>query len=207
MKVSVATILLLLLLTCCCKQSYHCNCDTSEVFRNDSILKSKDAIEGLPLYYKRFNQKSLREQPNEAYRLMTMHSFNRYYQVFTLTKSKIGADFVIKEYFCKQSYLYSGKLVNEHHYKLNSAEWKRFKKTIERNCFWTLSVMDPDTSNYLDGGECNIEGFQPYGKNCSNSNYLITMRKSPGGSSKRFNNVYKAIMKMVDTTQIHETKW
>ena len=204
--VSLFSFLYLLISSCCQDATYNCKCDTSAVAANDSILKSEETVKGLPKFFKRFNQKPLTEQPGESYRLSTMHSFNKYYQVYTLTKSQTGGDFTIQEFLCTQAYSRDCKLVNEHHSKISGSQWKSFKNTINNECFWTLPIFDPDTSHYLDGGEWNIEGFQPDRMNCSNLNYIITLRKFPSGSSDRFYNVYKALMKLVDKKQIHETE-
>lgn len=109
---------------------------------------------------------------------------------------------MIQEYLCSMPYANDGKLINEQHESISESEWKSFKKVIEDNCFWTLSIDDPDQGNYLGGGEWYIEGFQPNKRNCSKSDYLITFRKIPSTSVK-FYNIYRSIMNFVDEDQIH----
>lgn len=186
----------------CSNEPYKCNCDKSEIYRNDSILSSKETIIGYPRFLKRYKQESLTKQEDESYRLSTKSFFNKYYQVYTLTKSDTGADFLFQEYLSSKPYAIDSKLDNEHHKALSISEWSSFKKIINDNCFWTLRMDDPDAGTTLDGGECYIEGFQPDKRNCSNSDYIMTFRINPSTSGK-FNNVYNALAEMIDTNVVH----
>ena len=205
MKLTLAIFGLFLILFSCTEEPYRCNCDKSEVATNDSILQSSETIKSIPLFSSRFNQKPLSENGVESYRLSTKHSFNEYYQVYTLSKSKDGGDFLIQEYLYSSPDDRLGKLSNEHRTKLSTEEWNSFKEVIEKNCFWTLPIDAPDSGEYFDGGEWYIEGFQPNKRNCFNSDYMITFRKRPS-DSKQFYNIFLSIMKMVDKDEIHETE-
>lgn len=189
----------------CTEEPYQCNCDITDVPKNDSIFSSDEFNENLKKFSTRYNQTPLSELADESYRLSTKHAFNKYYQVFTLTKTKKGGDFLVQEYLCSKPYANDGKLNYEHRSALSMSEWDSFKTVIEHNCFWTLSLEDPDSSEYFDGGEWYIEGFQPNKRNCSKSDYICTSRKMPS-TSDRFYNVYTSLMNMVNKNEIHATE-
>ncbi len=206
MKAILVLLTLLSLASCCAEKPNTCDCDRTELSTNDSILNAKDVVEALPKLVAEFKQKGLKGQTVETYRLMTSHSFNVYDQVFTLKKTLEGGEFIVQEYHHPEL-SNKCKLMYEQHSKLTASEWKAFKKVIDDNCFWTLPVVDKiQKGGMLDGGYWYIEGYQPFKRNCSNSNYLFVSRRSPEGSSERFHNVYKAMMKFVDRNKIHETK-
>lgn len=193
---------LILLLTSCRNEPYACHCTISEVTKNDSILKSLDTEQGFPRFLSRYREIPLSTYGVETYRMSTRHSFNRYFQVYTITKTYDGADFLIQEFVSSKPYALDSKLSNKHLTKLNHEQWKHFKQVTENNCYWSLTVDDPDKSDYLDGGEWYIEGFQPNKRNCAHSYRHFIYRKT-FYKQRQFYAIYTAFMDLVDTNQIH----
>lgn len=193
--------ILIALLQSCIEQPYKCNCDISEINKNDSILNSKTAKNGLPKLLSRYKQKSLKDSEDESYRVLTKHALGCFFQVYTLTKTEEGGDFIIQEYYSTNHSANDGKLTSEYHSKLSKAQWNSFKKVIEKNCFWSLPIEDPDKSQYLDGAQWIIEGFQPDKRNCAHSDYLITSRMVPS-KSKQFYAILVVFMDLIKKNEL-----
>jgi hypothetical protein len=166
-----------LLLTACSEEPYNCTCDRSEVSTNDSILKAAEAASDLDVFAKRYGQSPLRNLNTESYRLSMRHSFNRYFQVYTLTRTKDGGILLVQEFWGERSYSQTFKLNSEYRINLNRKQWNAFKRVIDNTCFWTMPVVEVERSQGLDGGELYLEGFQPDQRNCSGSDYLILYRR------------------------------
>ncbi len=195
-------IFLILTINSCSNKTFKCNCDTSLVSKNDSILKSPEVKKGLSNIRARYMQEALTNLNNESYRLSTKRAFNKYYQVYTLSKLNEGGNLLIQEFLCDKPFDIECKLDSEYNLKITEYQWNFFKKIIDKNCFWTFSIDDPDRGEYLDGSEWYLEGYQPDKRNCSKFEYLITYRKIPQ-KDKHFYNIVQSILNLVNPSKVH----
>lgn len=50
-------------------------------------------------------------------------------------------------------------LLSQRQITLSKKQWAKFKKGINDNCFWTITVDIKEDDDYLDGSSWIIEGF------------------------------------------------
>ena len=157
-----------------CKEApFNCNCNTSFVKENDSIVQAARLDSSIIKLDKRYNQELLENRAEESYRVYIRHSLNKYFQVYTVVKSEDGATLEVQEYIGSSGYSLDNKLDTSYSIILTQNEWSNIKKSIDSNCFWTLRFDDGERHETLDGGEMILQGYQPDKRNCANADYYL----------------------------------
>lgn len=161
------------ILLSCKQEPYKCNCDTSAVTKNDSIIGSmlKDTS-SYNRYLRYYHIPHLAIYENECYRLKLSHSFSRYTQIYTLIHTGSGAVLDIKEYIKPKIKRDIQKLHITYRIELSNQQWEEIKKAIETKCYWS-QPMNERNQETLDGGSWLLEGYDPEKRNCANALYHI----------------------------------
>ncbi|MGV3613289.1 MAG: hypothetical protein ACO1N0_20190 [Fluviicola sp.] len=176
MKTGLILLLLILTITSCdTEKSFKCNCDTSDLVYNDSIMKSfhqnrnyfKDQME----YY---HVPPLRSYGRVSFRLSITHSFSNYVQKYTLVEKDKGAELDVREYALEgmDCHILKRPLIKRYQIQLTDEQWNSIKEAVNENCYWT-NKMAEGYPMMLDGGSWILEGFDPESGNCANREYTI----------------------------------
>lgn len=185
----------------CTEKPFNCNCNTSFLKENDSILKSTCPDSLLIKLDKRYNQELLKNRYEESYRVYIRHSFNKYFQVYTVVKNNDGATLEVQEYLGSSGYSLDNKLDTTYSIDLTQNEWLNIKKSIDSNCFWSLRFDDGVRNEALDGGEMILQGYQPNKKNCANSDYYLIIDWV--SKDKRIYQILHDILKYAKEEKLH----
>lgn len=161
------------ILLSCSQEPYKCNCDTSAVTKNDSIIGSmlKDTS-SYNRFLRNYRIPHLAIYKNECYRLKLSHSFSKYTQIYTLIHTGSGAVLDVKEYLNPKSKPVKLKLHIAYTIELSNKQWHEIKKAIETNCYWSQPINERNRQ-VLDGGSWLLEGYDPEKRNCAKALYHI----------------------------------
>jgi len=196
-----------LLIASCNKKEFSCKCDKSEISKNDSLLDLPSRRIERNLFLKIFNQPHLKDLNCESYRLSIhiiganeswFYTFKKQsrqskllIQKFSRIEGGYKKDMSRVEFFKSLKY----KLDSERSIIFKGTEWEDFKNLVNRNCFWTTSIIE-DKYGGLDGATYILEGYQPNVENCSGKVYHEVSRWSPNSSD--FGMICKKILTYAD---------
>lgn len=176
MKICLPLLSILILISSCCdsKSSVKCNCDNSYGSHNDSIIDLLSSDEGyVEMQYKYYHLAPISDGDWETYRLEMNHSFSRYIQFYTITKTKSGALLEVLQY--DQKAAYDDRFDKKYTIHLTKGQWKIIRNEISSTCYWSNEIAKDKCKGCLDGGSWVLQGYDPYSKNCSKKAYHVDL--------------------------------
>jgi hypothetical protein len=195
MKLTMILFSALMLISSCCdsEKSFDCQCDNSYQSYNDSIVNlfssDKGYIEQQNKYY---YLAPISDADQEIYRLEMNHSFSRYIQFYTLSKTNSGALLEVLQYDQKAED--GARFDKKYEAHLTREQWKIIRDKINATCYWTNKIGKDRCKNCLDGGSWVLQGYDPQSRNCSKRAYHVDLcdfdSKSELGDLCRINRTF-----------------
>lgn len=156
----------LLFIGCETRKSFQCNCDTSYLSFNDSLVDDffADSV-FLRRQHDYYDLEHLSNLNTESYRLRMYHSFASHTQFYTLSKTNSGAKLEVRQYSHEGE---PAKHLDEKYLiDLTEIEWKSIKDEIDSSCYWANKQGINKCRTCLDGGTWLLEGYDPLKRNCA----------------------------------------
>lgn len=194
-------IILITAVSGCCKSgSIVCDCDTTHLSYNDSLMNTFKADTAFAeRLLKTYHLKPLSDEKHERYRLQMGHSFSRFEQFYTLSRTNSGGLLEVRQYYSARK---SGKTVLDTNYTatLTKTQWKNIKNAIDSSCYWTNEIGKDLCKSCLDGGSWSLEAFDPAKGNCAKRDHHIDVCSF--GSTGKLGKLCLFIRKYVDESQL-----
>jgi hypothetical protein len=186
-------------MSCDSKKPFVCNCDTSFLSYNDSLFGDFRFYSTYDSICKNdYGLEWLSNYENESYRLSMRHSFSRYFQIYTLSKTSSGGLLEVKQFYNKKDF---GDILDlKYEVNLTKTQWEKFKKEIDSSCYWSNQIGKDKCQDCLDGGTWLLQGYDPEKRNCANR--TLNIDGCDYGSKHELGNLCRTIRKYAKEEKI-----
>lgn len=172
---SLLYLIIVLLVQSCGGSKKKCNCSTTYISKNDSIIKVNKENPSYVRFHLKNSLPKLESYGCESFRLNTHYSFGEF-TMTSITVIKKSKEVLVesRHYLRQKRENKNDKIIIDTSYIINSKDWWNIKWLIDKNCYWTMLSFNNDQC--LDGNQLLLEAYNPNSENCANRQYHAVSR-------------------------------
>jgi hypothetical protein len=168
-----------------CDQNNGCIVDQAMLERNDSLIAVLEEDPLLGLFLSRFEEVRLKDLDQEIFRLIINNQKYQSTEIYKLEKTFEKYTLSVKKYAEAKVKPYNDSLVKFESKNISEKEWLEFQVLVDQGTFWGWPVKIGGKASILEGVNWMLEGYSSAGARCTQRNYHLVGRISPGPSAFR----------------------